>query len=602
MLSMRPGGGGSVVMPRAVAVQEQGLLAPRIYPAGGRVHNGDTVVIENHSANPECAIFYTTNGTEPSIHSHVYEGPFTVHPPYEPQIAVRAVSAASLTKFSSPATEIFSFEKPPGLVTPDPVWDVNGSYVNIIHNPAATVYYSTTPDGNPLDGGKLFAGPFTMHCEGSEETVILTAVAVMEGRAPSRAVTATVKLTGRGAKSPGEAPIAATIIPQAKPPPAETAPHIKVSYTAVPPTLTVSPMGDAPAHIYYRKDAEPFQPFPANNMLTIPLLETHHLYAFISSKDPLDLANFDIKRHPVTYLFIPRRPEFECDTDVGYILEQAIKWLWEVVSRLQVVHDQVNSEGWARDKPELTRCAGKMESAILLALFHLKTGAVVYEGLEIIIPDSLKLNTKHYTEANDATMTLYHTILEVQRKGSDENLTALLEKLKAAMHKIRTLLALLPDEAKPDANETHIPRWLILAKQKSCDTVSDNASTRDLLKATPDIAKCCAEHNNEAVGEADEVKRLLLKLTHALQTEADEKDRLQADLHQAKVNADELTNNIDTQLAWIQAARLREARMEATIEELRRGGGAAAPPAPVVHPIAHTPGIDSHLAFLISPD
>ena len=605
-----------------------GAFPPLILPEGSEVSEGQVVSIQNHPNCPHNTIFYTTDGSEPTIHSKVYDEPFMVYPPAQPQMAVRAVSAAAVNRVSTPATEIFRFERANASSTPDPVWDTgHPPRIRIRHAPSATVFFSLLPSDDPLEGGYLYSGPFTLYAPAGK-TFDLSAVAVMPGMEPSRRVSTSVVVppsSGAGGNA-ATSPAAMPLMSQATSPVAwqpaggggggegpTPGPRISVQYHDTPPSVSVSPLpgggaggGDAAAkHVYYAVDGGgAFKPFPESGQLTIPMGDEDHLYTFVASRDPLpDLTRVDAARRGATYLYVPQRPQFKCSTDVGYILEQAMKWLWEVVSRVQVVHDQWKQLGYAPDKRELTHCASKMESAIIMALFHLKAGSVLYEGKEVVVAEGDVVRARHFSEANDAVMTLYHALLEVQRGATDERLTKMLEQLKAAMYALRLMLELLPSE--PPVAGHRAPSWLDAAKARIRATdLGADAAEAPLVQAGLETAALCGDHRGELPAHAEAARDMLEALARRLEAAAAARDRLEAEVHQAGVDADELRNNVDTQLAWINAARLREARLEATIEELRRsggGGGARVVVEPQVRPVSPS-GQHSHLAFLITPD
>ncbi|KAJ9468197.1 hypothetical protein DIPPA_04453 [Diplonema papillatum] len=536
--------GRGTLIPRKVqaALQEAPLYPPLILPAGGPCVDGEAVAIENQTGCEECAIFYTTDGSTPTIHSAVYRGPFRIHPPHPPQAAVRAVSAASVARVSEPATEIFRFtnllpsrvDRTTSVTDPSP------------RTPPADRHLSDTASSPVNDGG---------------------------GRRP---------------------PFASQ----------HQAPEVTVATTTAPPAIvaTCEPVtGGAPLRVFYRLDRGSWTPLPASGQLTLALDEEPHMYSFIAS-EAADAAAVEPSKSSVSYLYVPVKPRWTGAVDITFVLDQAVKWLWEVYSRIPLIRDQWQRFGFSAEVFDLLQCVNKLESALFLALCHLSPGKVVYEGQEISVVEGQTVALRHFQEAVATVLTLYYSILDVQRGADDQTTQKMLEAMKIALYKVRLMAALVPT-GPPDAAGSparsdpgaNAPAWLDRIREEAASL--DPSSSANVRERGAGVVAACEGHAGVWPEHADGLRRIVAALCGEMDGLRAENDDLRAQLHQAKVDADELRNNVDTQLAWINAARLREAKLEAIVGELRNQAGQHAPAAPV-----HVVGTDSHLAFLLSPD
>ena len=95
------------------AGKEPEVEAPVIDPKEGTYQEPQTVTIS--CATEEAVIYYTTDGSEPSVNSTKYEGPFTI----DKTTTIKAIAVLDGKYFSVIVTEILTIELPPET------WEIN---------------------------------------------------------------------------------------------------------------------------------------------------------------------------------------------------------------------------------------------------------------------------------------------------------------------------------------------------------------------------------------------------------------------------------------------------------------------------------------------
>jgi Fn3 associated len=106
------GGGGGGSVPQAQAPTTSQAATPAMQPAGGTFSTSyPTVSISD--ATPGSTIYFTTDGTTPSVNSAIYSAPFTVNSP----ITIQAMAAAASYSASAIATSSYTFQTPSGTST-----------------------------------------------------------------------------------------------------------------------------------------------------------------------------------------------------------------------------------------------------------------------------------------------------------------------------------------------------------------------------------------------------------------------------------------------------------------------------------------------------
>jgi hypothetical protein len=156
---------------------------PVFNPTGATYQFDQTVTISD--STPEAVIYYTTDGTTPTIHSTVYTGPIAVNTPE----TIQAIAAASGYSYSPAASATYAFNRPPAatpVIVPG-----SGSYstaqsVTIADTtPKATIYY-TTDGSTPTTSSPVYAGPITV-----DPPATVKAIAVADEYTTSAVATAT---------------------------------------------------------------------------------------------------------------------------------------------------------------------------------------------------------------------------------------------------------------------------------------------------------------------------------------------------------------------------------------------------------------------------
>jgi len=165
------------------------VATPTFSPAGGSYGPSQTVTIND--ATPGAKIYYTTNGTTPTISSSVYSSPITVSATETVEaIAVKAnwinsaVGSATYTIHGLVATPTFS----PGTGSYGPAQTVTISTTTS----SATIYY-TTNGTTPTTSSTVYSGPITV---ATTETV--QAIAAEAGWTNSAVNTAAYLIIGPG--------------------------------------------------------------------------------------------------------------------------------------------------------------------------------------------------------------------------------------------------------------------------------------------------------------------------------------------------------------------------------------------------------------------
>ncbi len=156
---------------------------PVFNPVGATYQFDQTVSLS--SSTPGAVIYYTTDGTTPTIHSTVYTGPITVDTPE----TIQAIAAASGYSYSPGASATYAFNRPAAAT---PVFmPGSGSYstaqsVTITDTtPKSTIYY-TTDGSTPTTSSPVYAGPITVN-----PTTTVKAIAVADEYTTSAVAVAT---------------------------------------------------------------------------------------------------------------------------------------------------------------------------------------------------------------------------------------------------------------------------------------------------------------------------------------------------------------------------------------------------------------------------
>jgi hypothetical protein len=167
----------------------QGVLArPTISPAGGSYTTPQTVTINHQSV---VSVYYTTNGTTPTMSSTLYTGPITV----SSSETINAIAVYSGWTNSPVVTAVFTITSTPTL--PAPAFrPVAGTYtsaqtVTISDATAAATIYYTTNGRTSTTSSTKYTGPVTVSA-----TETLKAIAVVTGSPSSAVATAAYTIQG----------------------------------------------------------------------------------------------------------------------------------------------------------------------------------------------------------------------------------------------------------------------------------------------------------------------------------------------------------------------------------------------------------------------
>ena len=190
------GGGASnngVVFKVALSTSTTGTTGtPTFSPAGGTYSASQSATISDATAG--ATIYYTIDGSTPTIASTKYTGPITV----SKTETVKAIAASSGNQNSAVATTAYTITPPAGTTATPTFIPAGGSYnasqsVTISDATAgATIYYAI--DGStPTASSTRYTGPITV-----SKTETTKAIAVSGGNQNSAVATAAYTITQNG--------------------------------------------------------------------------------------------------------------------------------------------------------------------------------------------------------------------------------------------------------------------------------------------------------------------------------------------------------------------------------------------------------------------
>jgi N-acetylneuraminic acid mutarotase len=132
---------------------------PVINPAGGTYNFDQTVTITD--STPGALMYYTTDGTTPTIHSNLYSAPIAVNTPQ----TINAIAVASGYSYSPVATAAYVFVR---LTAATPVISpASGTYapapaVTITDATSGATIYYTTNGSTPTTSSPIYSGPISV--------------------------------------------------------------------------------------------------------------------------------------------------------------------------------------------------------------------------------------------------------------------------------------------------------------------------------------------------------------------------------------------------------------------------------------------------------
>jgi len=184
------------------ATSPPATATPTFSPSAGTYASSQAVTISDATAG--ATIYYTTNGTAPTVSSAVYAGPVTI----ASSETLEAIATASGHSTSAVATAAYTINLPAAAA---PAFSpVAGTYtatqtVAISDATAGATIYYTTNGTAPTVSSAVYAGPVTI---ASSET--LEAIATASGHSTSAAATAAYTINLPAAAAPTFSPVAGT--------------------------------------------------------------------------------------------------------------------------------------------------------------------------------------------------------------------------------------------------------------------------------------------------------------------------------------------------------------------------------------------------------
>ena len=158
----------------------QAVENPTIHPAGGLCREGTLVGIE--TSNPRASVYYTTDGTEPSISSNRYVNPIVI----DKCMTIKAVAVIEGLGSSGVVEETYRIkvEDPVLSIKDKSIVDYDALSISTTTSDASIVY---TLDGTEpsLTNGTIYDGPISI-----ESTLTVKARAFKDGLEPSNVVSA----------------------------------------------------------------------------------------------------------------------------------------------------------------------------------------------------------------------------------------------------------------------------------------------------------------------------------------------------------------------------------------------------------------------------
>jgi hypothetical protein len=148
-----------------------------ISPNSGNYFNAQQIVMTAASGAAPYTIFYTTDGTTPTVNSATYTAPFNV----STATTIKAIARDARGTFSAVASRSYTFNIPPPVVTASPE---QGNYITFPQaitltatspRPPVVMYY-TTDSSAPTTNSQRYTSPFNIGQNGAATTVRVLAI------------------------------------------------------------------------------------------------------------------------------------------------------------------------------------------------------------------------------------------------------------------------------------------------------------------------------------------------------------------------------------------------------------------------------------------
>ena len=175
------------------------MTTPVILPNGGAIGDNDDITIATSTAG--ATIYYTTDGTDPTIASTVYSAPFTL----DADATVKAFAVKTGFGDSAVASASFTFIQTVATPTLSPAGGTFSDSVTVslqTSTPGATIYY-TTNGTTPSTASTAYTGSFTLT---ADATVSAFAVATGYDNSAVASADFTVTTSSSGQQPYGSTP------------------------------------------------------------------------------------------------------------------------------------------------------------------------------------------------------------------------------------------------------------------------------------------------------------------------------------------------------------------------------------------------------------
>ena len=209
------------VVVMAIDLVEAPAATPTMSPAAGTYTAAQTVSLAD--TTPNATIYYTTNGTAPTVASAVYGGPLTV----AVDTTIEAIAVASGFATSAPAVAAFSIAAASPVISP-----ASGTYsaaqtVTLTDaTPNATIYYTINGTA-PTTASAVYTGPLTVSA-----TTTIAAIAVATGYVTSPVASANLAIAAQSsAAGPSLSPATGTYTAAQTVTLADATPNATIYYT-----------------------------------------------------------------------------------------------------------------------------------------------------------------------------------------------------------------------------------------------------------------------------------------------------------------------------------------------------------------------------------
>jgi N-acetylneuraminic acid mutarotase len=187
-IAVASGYNDSAVASATYTINEPAAATPVISPAAGTYTATQSVTITDSTAG--AIIYYTTNGTTPTVSSAVYNGAFSV----SSTETVEAIAVASGFSDSAVASAAYTINLPPSApkISPAAGTYTSAQSVTITEGTPGAIIYYTTDGSTPTASSTPYTVPITVS---STETISAIAIATGNSSSPVATAAYTINLT-----------------------------------------------------------------------------------------------------------------------------------------------------------------------------------------------------------------------------------------------------------------------------------------------------------------------------------------------------------------------------------------------------------------------